>query len=450
MVHPDDRARVGAAIGRSLETGVYEDLELRAVGSDGKLRSILIRGDVTRDGEGRPTALRGAVLDLTAQKQLEEQLRQAVKMDAVGQLAGGVAHDFNNLMLVILASVDLAAAAPDKPRRDELLAGIRSASERAAALTRQLLVLSQRQPLARGVVDVAEVASELLRLLRRVVPASVEIELVAGEPVAPVAGDRGQIEQVLMNLCINARDAMPSGGRLTIRIENVVVEGRNLDGHPWASPGRYVLLAVSDTGTGMTPEMQARIFEPFFTTKPPGRGTGLGLPVAYGIVQQHGGILHVESELGRGSTFEVCLPTAEGPPSAPRREVEGVAPGGHETILVAEDDEGVRRVVEHILGGAGYRVLVATDGEQAVRAFAEAAEEVQLLLLDMVMPRLGGLDALERIRALQPAVRAILTSGYSDAWRTDDPRLAGVDLLPKPYAPHVLLRTVRAMLDRDG
>ena len=369
-----------------------------------------------------------------ALRRSEEQLRQAQKMEAVGRLAGGIAHDFNNLLTVITSYGDLLLEdlAPDDSRRDDV-DQIRKAAEGAAALTRQLLAFSRQQVLEPKVVDLRAILAGTEKLLRRLIGADVHLAMPLAPDLGAVKADPGQLEQIIINLAVNARDAMPGGGRLTIEAANMVVETR---------PGRYVMLAVSDTGIGMDEQTKARVFEPFFTTKESGKGTGLGLATVYGIVKQAGGFITVDSEPGRGTTFKVYLPRVDEPvapaiarpaPAEPRR--------GTETVLVAEDAPSVRLVTRQVLERYGYTVLEAPTGDIALRLAAKHHGPIHLLLTDVVMPGLSGRQLAGQLSLLRSEMKVLYVSGYAD---TVEP---GGAYLQKPFAPEALARRVRDVLD---
>jgi CheY-like chemotaxis protein len=368
-------------------------------------------------------------------------------MEAVGQLAGGVAHDFNNLLLAILANTELAKAdAPAGSETEEHLSEIESAARRAANLTNQLLAFSRRQPFRPVAVDLNELTGGLMKMLRRLLPENITIDLKAGRELAAVYADPTQLEQVIVNLCVNARDAMESGGRLTIETGNVTLDARHCETHPWARPGRFVLLAVTDTGVGMNEEVRERAFEPFFTTKGAHRGTGLGLATVYGIVQQHGGLVHLDSTPGAGTTFQVYL-LAEGRLATEVGDkLERTPPRGRETILLAEDEEVVRKAVVQVLEHAGYRALAAPDGREALRLLREQPEPVHLVLLDVVMPELGGAETWAQMRALRPDLRVLFTSGYADD-RTLAQLPPDAEVIGKPFRTQELLSRIRRKLD---
>jgi PAS domain S-box-containing protein len=445
LVHGDDRERVKTTLLRAVESAEYPDTTFRLSLADGAVRWVLSKGRVLKDEHGKGSALLGGMIDITDGKRTEAQLHRSQKLEAIGQLAGGVAHDFNNLLVAILGNLSLARQTPEAEERSTLLVEALAAGNRAAELTRQLLAFSTRQPVDQEMIDVNVVLADTLKLLRRLVPESVKMDFITGHRLPRVLADRGQLEQVIVNLCVNARDAMPDGGRLVIETELVLVNGRFRDTHPWVRPGRYVLVSVTDTGVGIPPESLDHVFEPFFTTK--AQGSGLGLATAYGIVRRHGGFMHVYSEVGKGTTFKVYLPVSVRDAADVGSKVEGPVTGGSELILVAEDEPRVRAVVVRILERAGYRVITAEDGEEAVRKFDEHERALDLVLLDAVMPNKSGTEALAEIRSRAPGVAAILCSGYSDSLASAASLGEGVTFLPKPYEPDELLRIVRQRLD---
>ena len=397
-----------------------------------------------------------ASIDVTERKkaveahdELEVQLRQAQKMEAVGQLAGGVAHDFNNLLQVILgfgdmARAELGAESPIRKDLDEIM----KAGNRAKTLVRQLLAFSRRQVLDMRDINLNDLIADLMTMLRRVIGEHITLDVISGHDLGIVSADPGQIQQILMNLCVNARDAMPDGGRITIETENVHVDEAFCDTHAWAQPGPYALLSVSDTGCGMDEETMANVFEPFFTTKGVGEGTGLGLSTVYGLVKQHQGMIHAHSEVDWGTTFKVYLPLVERPAAPVADRLEGPALGGTETILLAEDDEMVRTLSQTVLERAGYTVLTACDGEDALRVFDERVDDIDMALLDVMMPKLGGRAVFEHIQKARPNMRVLFASGYSmSAIHTDFVLDEGLELVQKPCPPDDLLRRVRQLLD---
>ncbi len=383
---------------------------------------------------------------------LEAQLMQAAKMEAVGRLAGGVAHDFNNLLVVILSYTRMVMEVVGES--SPLLRDLREvlqAGERAAALTRQLLAHSRKQVLQASPLDLNQVITGVEPMLRRLLGEDLELQLHLGDAPWVVTADRGQLEQVIVNLAVNARDAMPQGGRVTLRTSNLPA-GADPGGGPWDSPG--VLLEVSDTGVGMDEPTRAQVFEPFFTTKEQGKGTGLGLATVYGIVKQSGGDIRVESTPGAGTVFRVLLPRSAEAETAPVARAEllqanGVAPaGGQETILVAEDEAAVRGLAERLLTQAGYRVLAAKNGEEALARFATAGESVSLLLTDVVMPRMSGRELASRLTASSPGLKVVYMSGYLDDVLGKNGLLSpDIKFIGKPFRDDELLRLVRRVLD---
>ena len=398
--------------------------------------------------EGRRARLTLAA-DVTEKTLLQARLVRAQKMEAVGHLAGGIAHDFNNLLGVItgyseLLIRELTPGSRERKRGEE----IRRATDRAAALTRQLLAFSRREVLQPKVLDLNEVVAEVEKMLRRLISEDIQIITVATANLGKVSADAGQIEQVLMNLAINARDAMPSGGRLVIETGNVALDETYVRTNPEAHPGPHVMLAVSDTGQGMDAKTMSRIFEPFFTTKAEGKGTGLGLATAYGIVRQSGGTMNVYSEPGHGSRFTVYLPRMEAEVEAQARADLAAPPAGTETILLVEDAEALRLLVRELLESAGYTVLDAEAPDKALSLVQSTTGPIHLVLTDIVMPRMHGQELARRIATLKPEARFILMSGYSDQAMGDQGTLEpGALFLQKPFTMDALMRMIRRALD---
>ncbi|PYS96265.1 MAG: hybrid sensor histidine kinase/response regulator [Acidobacteria bacterium] len=388
--------------------------------------------------------------DVTERKMLEEQLRQSQKMEAVGQLAGGVAHDFNNLLTAITGYSDLAIRRlkAEDPLRHHI-EEIKKAGERAAALTRQLLAFSRKQVLQPKVLDLNAVVSEMEKMLRRLIGEDVEFRTALASDLGSIKADPGQIEQVLLNLCVNARDAMPGGGNLTVETSNVYLDEEYASHHVGVESGAYVMLAVSDTGYGMDEETQSRIFEPFFTTKEMGKGTGLGLSTVYGIVRQSGGNVWVYSEVGRGTTFKVYLPRVdEGVREYRRSDSPEDAARGTETILLAEDDEMVRRLAREVLEMYGYRVLEAPNGGAALLLCERHAGAIDLLVTDAIMPEMSGRELSERLSHLRPDMKVLFMSGYADTAAVQQGVLdEWANFIQKPFTPDALTRKVREILD---
>jgi nitrogen-specific signal transduction histidine kinase/CheY-like chemotaxis protein len=388
--------------------------------------------------------------DITQRRQLEEQLRQAQKIEAVGRLAGGVAHDFNNLLNVIIGYGQMVfRRLPDGPEREKTKA-ILQAADRAAGLTRQLLAFSRKQVLEPKVLDLNAVVGGMDEMLRRLIGEDIELHTQLAPDLGRTKADPGQIEQVLMNLVVNARDAMPRGGRLTLETANAEMDETYIRDHLGARPGRYVMLAVCDNGLGMDPETQKHIFEPFFTTKEKGKGTGLGLATVYGIVKQSEGYIWVESAPGEGTTVKVYLPWVEAEPAAEelrRPAVPEELPRATETVLLVEDEDMVRRMTREVLEGAGYRVLEASSGFEALRVSAGHNGSLDLLLTDVVMPGMSGRELSERLAPVRPAMKVLYMSGHTDdAIFHHGVTQAGTGFLQKPFTPDALERRVRELL----
>jgi len=419
---------------------------------NGKIITVRLIGRRSRDVRRNSDCVEVIVEDVTERIAMEKQLRQAQKFEAIGQLAGGIAHDFNNMIGAILGWAEIGLEETEaETRLHRHFDKVRHQAVRAAALTRQLLAFARRQILEPRNLDLNQNVTETLSLLEKVIGSNIEIRTKLAEKLTLVRADPTQIDQVLMNLCINARDAMPEGGCLTIETGDMAFDEKYCAVHTFARPGHYTLLAVTDTGTGMDAATLDRIFEPFFTTKDTGKGTGLGLATVYGIVSQHGGFLHVYSEVGMGTTFRVYLPVT---PSAERTPagVENSRParGGAETILIAEDHEGLRELARETLANLGYDILLASDGEEAVRVFQANRDRVDLLLLDVVLPKMNGPEAYARISAEKEDVPVIFATGYSPEMALlHDALERGLTVLQKPYVPRELAQRVRETLDRQ-
>ncbi|HEY6928919.1 MAG TPA: PAS domain-containing protein, partial [Thermoanaerobaculia bacterium] len=452
MVHPEDRDSVEKASRAAIENREAYAVEHRIIRPDGSIRWVEEQADVVRDETGTAVRMVGIIQDVTERKQLEAQLVQAQKMEAIGRLAGGVAHDFNNILTAILGYSDvlLAQAGEGHPWHEDL-EEIRKAGERAAGLTRQLLAFSRKQVLAPEVLDLGSVLANVEKILRRVIGEDIELATSSETGLAPVRADPGQLEQVLLNLAVNARDAMPRGGRLTIEARNVVIDEAYARTHVPLVPGRYVMLGVSDTGVGMDKETRAHIFEPFFTTKERGKGTGLGLSMVYGIVKQSGGYIWVDSEPGKGATFRIHFPPTESAPEVPHpvsaRPAMSEKMGG-ETVFVVEDEDSVRNLARGILLANGYVVQDFENGEKALSKLAQTRGPVHLLLTDVVMPNLSGPDLAARVVQMRPETRILYMSGYTDRnFSGAGQRPLDAPLIQKPFTPEALAKRVRDTLD---
>jgi PAS domain S-box-containing protein len=401
------------------------------------------------DAEGRLTNFVGALTDVTERRTLEAQLLQAQKMEAVGQLAGGIAHDFNNVLSVIVSYADIVCEeAREDGRTCADVEEIRRAALRASDLTRQLLAFSRRQVLQPQVLDLRQTLAGMEKMLRRLLGANIELTLLPSPSLWNVRCDPNQIEQIVMNLAVNARDAMPEGGELTLETANVELDSSYLQTHHDVAAGSYVMLAVTDTGTGIDAETQARIFEPFFTTKERGKGTGLGLATVFGVVKQSGGRILVYSEPGCGTTFKLYFPKVDGVVAAARAAPAEVAPGrGTETILLVEDDDQLRSLACNILRRSGYVVLVAANGGEALLICEKHGAPIHLLLTDVVLPRMNGRQLVERLHGMRPGMRVLFMSGYPDDTVLQHGILeSGVAYLQKPLSPASLTRKVREVL----
>lgn len=440
---------------RSIDTGeTVTNEEIEIVGEDRRRVWVLASSTPVRDRNGFVVAGILTLQDITGRKQLEEQFRQAQKMEAIGRLAGGVAHDFNNLLTIIggYGQMLLDTTNPEDPIHKDLEA-IMEAANRAGALTRQLLTVSRRQVVQPKTFELNRLITRTNRMLKRVIGEDVELVHALESERGRIKADPGQIEQVLLNLAINARDAMPTGGRLTIETADIEIGQDTIVAGQTLKAGKYVLLAVSDTGTGMTPEVMKHVFEPFFTTKPRGKGTGLGLSTVYGIVTQTGGVIAVDSEAGRGTAIRIYFPAAaarRGGQQETERELgraDSSSAGGRETILVVEDEADVRRLAAEMLARLGYNVLEAQSGAEAVRLWEENRDAIDLVLTDVVMPRMSGQELAATLQQARPGTRVMFMSGY-----TDDvvARHGGIDrakLLHKPFTSDSLARMVRSVLD---
>jgi len=447
----EEYKRVGRELYSGIDRSGMGEVETKWIGQDGKIIDCRLRA-CPLDPKDPSGGLIVTVADISEAKQLAAQFQQAQKMEAIGILAGGVAHDFNNILTIIIGNAELALMKVGKD--DSLRKGIeeiRAAGEGAASLTRQLLAFSRKQIIQPEILDLNEILIGIEKMLGRLIGENVELLMIPGPGLWQVEAGPGQMEQVIMNLAANARDAMPKGGKLTIETANVDLDENYFHKHGLQEeePGSYVMLAVSDTGIGMDKETQSHIFEPFFTTKEAGKGTGLGLSTVYGIVKQNNGFIWVYSEPGQGSTFKVYLPKAKGDAASDKEEQHPVtARGGSETILIVEDDDSLRKLSQITLQQHGYSVLEAENGEDALRVSEAYVGPIDLLVTDVVMPKMGGKETAERLQALYPYMKVLYMSGYTDNSIVHQGVLAGgLNFLQKPFSPQALLRKVREILD---
>ncbi|HXI38692.1 MAG TPA: response regulator [Bryobacteraceae bacterium] len=444
LIHPEDLVNDQIPFAQLQPAAVFQK-ERRLIRADGSLLQAEISTSCLEDGRVLAIAR-----DVTERKRLEADLRQSQKLEAVGRLAGGVAHDFNNLLTVILGHSDLALSNldPNDPRRRDI-EDIREAGARAAVLTSQMLAFSRKQMLQPKVFSIDTAVANLIKMLGRLITSNIEIVTRHATETWQVKMDPGQLDQVILNLALNGRDAMPLGGQVVIETMNRRIERGQINQHSDAPAGDYVVLSVSDTGTGMDTETRSHLFEPFFTTKMPGKGTGLGLATVYGIVRQSGGYISVESELGRGTTVEVHLPRSleAGETARPRAE-SGPLPVGNEVILLAEDEERVRSLTARVLAQQGYKVIEACDGQAALEIAERCAGEIHLLVSDIMMPRVSGPELAETLRRTRPGIKVLLISGYTGGAVAHAGGLnPTIPLLQKPFTPRTLSLKVRETLD---
>ena len=451
-IHPDDREKFLATWKSAIiaQTDCHNEYRVRR--EDNGWADVISQSVPLRDADGTVEEWIGTVTDVTRQHLLEEELRQSQKMQAMGQLAGGVAHDFNNLLTVIFGYSDLLRDhVPNDKRASELLREIKHASQRAATLTQQLLAFSRKAVIAPRILNLSEVVRELAKMLNRLIGENIRFQLsVASEPVY-IHADRGQLEQVLMNLAVNARDAMPAGGTLTVETNKVQLDEAYASSHAEVQPGDYVLLTVSDTGCGISPEIKAHIFEPFFTTKE--RGTGLGLATVYGIVRQSGGHMTVSSEVGHGSCFKIFLPRIAAAilTADIGNEAKCKIVCGHEMILLVEDELSVRAFARSALQMRGYTVIDAGSGQEALEKATRQDGPIDLLVTDVIMPGFGGRELADRLVKIQPSMKVLFVSGYTnDAIVHHGIRRAEMNFLEKPFGVDVLNQKVREVLDQPA
>jgi PAS domain S-box-containing protein len=450
LVHPEDRPRAVELVKQAFATGAPTEGEWRVVWPDGSDHWLSGRWQVLKDADGTPLRMTGVNIDITGSKQAEEQLRQAQKLESIGRLTGGLAHDYNNLMSIILLHADSALEELSSGESAvDSVAAIRDTAEKAVTLGQQLMAFSSKQVLRTEVINLNSVMADTQKLVQRLIGEDVTVTFNPGSGLCLLKADRGQLVQIIMNLAVNSRDAMPQGGAFIAETANVEFDESEARLNPEAHPGPYVMLAVRDTGQGMDMATQARIFEPFFTTKAIGRGTGLGLSVVYGIVRQSGGFITVSSELGHGTEFRIYLPAVlEVPDPIPQSE-HGPVRGGSETILLVEDEPPLQQKICEVMEHAGYQVLVAGDGAEGFRLAMEDARQIHLLLTDVVMPNMSGPRLAERLRATRPDTKTLYMSGYPDMGEGSEVLRSQPNFIPKPFTQEELLRRVREVLDSN-
>ena len=450
FVHPDDREAVRAAREAAMASGQPFEIEHRVLTPTGALRWVHTRANLVRDAEGRPIRMVGTLQDITQRRELEEELRQSQKLEAIGRLAGGISHDLNNALTIIIGYAELAlsALAEGDPVRQDVQE-IRRAAERAESVTRQLLAFSRKQWLEPRVFQLSDAVQDLTRMLGRLIGPTVRLNTFVEVDLPHIYGDRGQIEQAIVNLAVNACDAMLDGGTITIRVQAVDVDAAFVRAHQPMAPGRYVELSVADTGHGMTPETRAHIFEPFFTTKEVGRGTGLGLAMVYGTVKQSGGFIFVDSKPLEGAVFRLYFPPAAPQHVSPASGPGVAAPVHGVTVLVVEDEPGVRSLVVAALTKEGFRVLQAESGRIALALAAEAGL-IDVLLTDVTMPEMSGLELAATLARTQEGLRVVIMSGQNENAITLPHLRRPAEFLRKPFTPKELRQKIHTVLDDAG
>jgi PAS domain S-box-containing protein len=432
------------------EKGFVKDYEIQMKNKNGKRLSILSTSSIVRDEQGAIKAYRGIMRDITEHKNLEQQLLHSQKMEAIGQLAGGIAHDFNNILTAIIGYGELAQMnVKDNEKIHGYMQQVLDAADRAKDLTKRLLAFSRKQVIETVLADLNDILRNIEKMLRRTIREDIDLRAVLSSGELPVMVDVGQIEQVLINLVANARDAMPEGGHLVIETDTANIDSRYAEAHIFENTGMYAVLTVSDTGIGMDQETRESIFEPFFTTKEVGKGTGLGLSMVYGIIKQHNGSINVYSEIGKGTTFRIYLPLVQTKIETISKPVQIPARGEGETIIIAEDEPQVRESMSLILQKSGYKIIEAENGQDAVKKFKDNRGTVSLVLLDVIMPVKNGLEAYEEIKEIDPSIKTIFMSGYTDVIISRKRLLEeGITFISKPINTATLMEKIRDTLDR--
>ncbi len=448
QIHPDDQPAVKVAADEAKKTGIGRRVEYRIRHKNGEWRVLESTASAVRNAQGEVEKLIIVNRDITERRHLEQQLLLSQRLEAVGKLSGGIAHDFNNILGVIIGYSEALqeTIGIDDPMR-EAVDEIEKAGQRAAALTQQLLAFSRKQVLEPKILDLNSIVADVEKMLRRLIGADVELEIISDPGLGKVKADRGQIEQVILNLAVNARDAMEQGGTLRIETRDADLDANETKRLRYVVPGHYVMLQVSDTGMGMSAEVQSHIFEPFYTTKEQGKGTGLGLATVYGVIKQSGGYIWLESEIGKGSTFQVYLPRAEGAAPEAIRTDPSLKKHGPGTILVAEDEPSLRKLTCNTLRENGYQVLEAEDGARAIETAARYKDNIQLLLTDVVMRGMNGRELADKMLSARPTIKVLYMSGYTDgAVATHGVLESGIVILRKPFTRRQLQQSVLEIL----